>query len=296
MKSGFVSILGRPNVGKSTLVNALLSKKVSIVTPRAQTTRDTIMGVLNEKDLQIVFIDTPGLFEGKIALDKFMNQEARSSIRQVDAVVYLIDASTEDVSVDEDIIRSLRISSPLIIGINKIDLATAPGVEERLKHFKDVFPTATVIQLSALENYGLKELKTEVIKNFKDGPAFFPTDAITDKDHSFEAREVIREELLHFLNDEIPHQSAVLIDSFTEKDNSAKIKATIFVEKESHVAIVIGKGGQMIKKISMSARRELERMWHEHVTLETIVKFEPNWRSKPGKLREFGYSADERDN
>lgn len=295
MKSGFVAILGRPNVGKSTLINALLSKKVSIVTPRAQTTRDDVMGVYNEKDLQIVFVDTPGLFEGKEALDAHMNKEARSAMKGAEVLVYLLDASCPDFTEDDKIIGTLNKQTPLVLVLNKIDLVTLPAATAAQKHFEEAFPKAEILQMSALTNYGLKELKEAVVAHLSEGPAYYPTDALTDKDHSFIAKEVVREELLHFLKEEVPHQCAVVIDEYKEKDGAAIIHGTVYVEKETQVGIVIGKAGTMIKKISMSARRELERMWGKHVTLVLLVRYEPDWRNNPNKLQKLGYGESKGD-
>jgi len=289
MKSGFVAIMGRPNAGKSTLVNALLSKTVSIVSPRAQTTREAIMGILNEKDKQIVFIDTPGLFVPKEALDKVMVASARESAKGVDAVAYLVDGSLESMAEDDALIASLKISCPLFICLNKIDLITAPIGEATITHFKEKFPSAQVLPMSALKNFGLKELKNGLLAVMKEGPQYFPADSLTDKDRSFQAKEAIRFELLRFLDEEVPHQCAVVVNSLIEKDNHVKIEATVFSEKKSQVGIVVGKGGDMIKKISMSARHRLETQFHEHVTLVVEVRFLEGWRDDPSKLATFGY-------
>lgn len=295
MKSGFCAILGRPNVGKSTLLNALLSKKVSIVSPKPQTTRDEILGILNEKDLQIVFIDTPGLFDSEEALDKSMNKTARSALRDIDCLLYLIDASVEDYSEDEKILSGLRTDKPLLLAFNKIDLATAPMMEKLVAEYSTKFPSAKQIQLSALTNFGLKEVKEAVVACLNEGPCYYPEQQVTDKDHAFMAKEIIRQELLHFLKQEIPHQSAVYIAKFIEKGDAVKIEGIVYVEKETQKGIVIGKNGTMIKRISMSARHELEGMWHQHVTLLLNVEFSPNWRNDAAKLKKLGYGGPDED-
>jgi len=289
MKSGFCAILGRPNVGKSTLLNALLSKKVSIVSPKPQTTRDQILGIYNEKGLQIVFIDTPGLFESDEALDKAMNKAARSSLQDIDCLLYLIDASNEDYGEDEKILSGIHSKKPWILAFNKIDLATAPMMEALTNHYKTLYPAAEQVQLSALTNFGLKEVKEAVASHLSEGPAYYPEEQISDKDHAFMAKEIVRQELLHFLKQEIPHQSAVYVSSFKEEKETAKINAVIYVEKETQKGIVIGHGGEMIKKISMSARHELERMWQKHVILILEVEYSPNWRNDAAKLKKLGY-------
>ncbi len=295
MKSGFCAILGRPNVGKSTLINALLSKKVSIVAPKAQTTRDDIMGIYNEKGLQIVFIDTPGMFEGQEALYKMMNKSARRSISDIDVVLYLIDSEIKDYEHDDKILSSIKTDKPIYIVFNKIDEVRAPEMEALAKHYAEAFPTYRQIQISALTNFGLKDIKDTVASHLVEGPAFFPDDQLSDKDPKFMAKEVIREKLLHFLKQEVPHQCAVLITNFEETGNNGlKIEATIVTEKEKQKAIVIGKCGDMIKKISMAARHDLERMWKKHVTLLCEVECMPDWRNSPNKLMKLGY-GDEQD-
>jgi len=291
MKSGFVAILGRPNVGKSTLLNALLSKKISIVSPKAQTTRDDISGILNQKDLQIVFVDTPGIFTGAGGLDKYMNQSALSANKEVDATLYLIDASVDSLEKDIKILSSLNPKN-LFIVLNKIDtIKPDRGIEIR-EELKKNF-SYPIIEASLLENYGLKEIKDAILPLIPEGMPFYPENYITDKDKTYQIREIIRQELLHFLKQEVPHQSAVKIDSFNEENGGYIITATILVEKINHKGIVIGKGGQMIKKISMSARKELQRIWHEHInSLEIMVDVCPNWRNDPKILKELGYFND----
>lgn len=289
MKCGFCTILGKPNVGKSTLLNALLSKKVSIVTPKAQTTRDDIIGVYNEKDTQIVFTDTPGLFDGEESLYKAMNRSARRSLSDVDVVLYLIDSSVTNYSADDALLSSIKTDAPIILVFNKIDLATIDMMEKLKEHYKESFPAYSQIEISALTNFNLKDLKTAIKNHLNEGLPFYPNDVITDKDNSFMAKEVIREELLHFLKQEIPHECAILINDYKENDKGIEIKATIVCEKETQKPIIIGRGGEMIKKVSMTARRNLEKMWGRHVTLYTQVECLPGWRNDTRKLAQLGY-------
>lgn len=289
MKSGFIAVLGAPNVGKSTFINAVLSKKVSIVSPKPQTTREALEAIYTDKECQLIFIDTPGLFDSSEALDQYMNKEARGAISSADAVIYMVSGAEGSYEQDDKTLNTLHFSCPLFIVINKIDLATAPMMEKAIAHFSTSYPNAKVFQLSALTNFGIKDLRDALKEAMKEGPAYFPEGEITDKDRPFFAKEEIRQELLHFLKDEVPHQSAVVIDSFKEKDESIKILATIYVEKPSQEAIVIGKGGQMIKAISMTARRNLMKEWKKRVELLVKVSYEPNWRNKVDKLKAFGY-------
>ncbi len=290
MKSGFVAILGRPNVGKSTLLNALLSKKVSIVSPKAQTTRDATLGILNEQDLQIVFVDTPGIHQGDKKLDSHMRRSAYSSSRDVDAILYLLDASEKDMEPDFKILSSLSSEAPRIYVLNKIDLVH-PEIGMAKKQAILAFDEkAHIIEASLKENFGLKEIKEAILPLLSGDMPFYPTDMLTDKDKSFQAKEIIREKMLHFLRDEIPHSSAVKIDKFTRGDKGLVLKATLVLDKPTHKPIVIGKGGSMIKKISMAARQELERMWHEKIaSLELVVDVIPGWRDSPKALLDIGY-------
>lgn len=289
MKCGFCTILGKPNVGKSTLLNALLSKKVSIVAPKSQTTRDDIIGVYNEKEAQIVFIDTPGLFEGEESLYKQMYRSARRSLSDVDVVIYLVDSSTKDYSADDALLSSIKTDATVFVVFNKIDLAKADEMEVLKEHYKEKFPSYEQIEISALTNFGLKDLKTVIKEHLSESLPFYPDDVYTDKDASFMAKEVIREKLLHFLKQEIPHECAILINSFKETEDKVTIKATIICEKETQKPIIIGKGGEMIKKVSMTARRNLESMWNKHVILYTEVECMPGWRNDPRKLAKLGY-------
>lgn len=291
MKVGFVAILGRPNVGKSTLLNALLSKKISIVSPRAQTTRDSILGIYNDSKRQIVFVDTPGIFQGEVKMDRYMKKAAYESTRDVNVIVYIIDASTKLLDADFAAIKAINSDTPIIFVLNKIDLINLAKAIELKAAIKEKYPDNLILEASFLENFGIKEIKEAIEPYLEEGNPFYGEEFITDKDMSFQAKEIIREKLLHFLKQEIPHQSAVKIESLTKKNGGYWIKAKLIVNKDSHKGIVIGRGGEMIKKISMASRHELERMWHEHITnLEIEVEAIPSWRDNPKVLAELGYA------
>lgn len=290
MKIGFVSILGRPNVGKSTLLNALLSKKVSIVSPKAQTTRDAISGILNEKDYQIVFVDTPGIFYGKEKLYSLMKKTAFESSRDVNAIIYMIDASTKTLDEDIKIYNSINSDAPRIVVLNKIDLIKAEEAKEKKKIISENMKSALLIEASIKENFGLKEIKDGLYSYLEEGEPFYPTNIITDKDKAYQAKEIIRGKLLHFLRQEIPHQCAVVISSFKENDDKIEISAKIVTEKESQKGIIIGKGGNMIKSIKTAAKKEMETSWHKNVaSLKIEVEADPGWRDSIKKLIEYGY-------
>lgn len=291
MKVGYCAILGLPNAGKSTFLNAILSKKVSIVSPKPQTTRDDIIGIFNSKDCQIVFIDTPGLFEGNVLLDKTLLKRARSSLSGTDCILYLIDSSQKRNMEDDfkNIHRLEKMDIPFIIAFNKIDLMRAPEMEKLLLAYREEFPTSETVQLSAYTDFNLKEVRERVINHFEEGERYFPVETITDKEPPFMAKEVIREMLLRFLKEEIPHQSAVKINEFVEEKDQINIKAKILVEKDGQKAIVIGKGGSMIKTISMASRKEMMRMWKKRVNLALTVDVSPNWRRDEVALSSLGY-------
>lgn len=290
MRAGFVAILGRPNVGKSTFLNAVLSKKVSIVSPKAQTTRDATLGILNEQDLQIVFVDTPGIHSGDKKLDSHMRRSAYSSSRDVDCILYLLDASERDFEPDLRILAGLDSDAPRIYVLNKIDLVRPEVGQAKKEALLKFDPEAKIIEASLKENFGIKEIKEAILPLLSSDMPFYPTDMLTDKDKAFQAKEIIREKMLHFLRDEIPHSSAVRIDKFTRGEGGLVLKATLILDKQSHKGIVIGKGGDMIKKISMASRQELERMWHEKiVSLNLMVDVIPGWRDSIKTLSEIGY-------
>ncbi len=290
MKVGFVAILGRPNAGKSTFLNAVLSKKVSIVSPKAQTTRDSICGILNEPKRQIVFVDTPGIFFGEGALDRYMKRSAFDSSKDVDAILYLIDGSAKTLEPDFKIISSLRSNAPKILVLNKIDLLRIEEGEAKKAEIKERFPEAKLLEASFLKSFGIKEVKDAIDPYLQEGEPFYPDDYLTDKDLPYRAKEIIRQELLHFLKQEIPHQSAVLITSFKKEKGGLIIDATILLNKKNHKAIVIGKGGEMIKKISMAARHEMERVFKTHVTsLNIEVDVKEGWRDDLTMLKKLGY-------
>ena len=291
MKAGFVAILGRPNVGKSTLLNALLSKRVSIVSPKAQTTRDDIVGVYNGKDLQIAFIDTPGLFDGEEALYKRMNRNARRSLSGVDAVLYLVDASTKDLEEDIALLASIKVDAPIFIVYNKIDLVRAPEALAAKERLGASFPNYPLIEASILTNFGLSSILEAVKAALPEGLPLYPEGQISDKDDQFFAKESIRQYMLRFLHEEVPHEAAVLIKKLEKNGGGYEIEAVIYVEKPSQKAIVIGRGGAMIKQISMSARRDLEKRWKAHVRLDVRVEVLKNWRADPKLLSYLGYDG-----
>ena len=289
MKSGFVSIVGRPNAGKSTIINALLERKLSIVTEKAQTTRNSIKGIYDDGEYQIIFIDTPGIHKANHSLGEFMNKEALDSAKGVEANILVVDASRKFDEGDRFINESLSKDIPLFIVINKIDLMRLPEVQQIKAKYQEVYPNAKIIEASAIESFGIDELLKEVKKIIPEGPRYFAQDQITDKDSAFMISEVIREKLLKLLKDEVPHDLAVRVDEIKSKKEAVYIRATIIVDKESHKGIVIGKNGKRIKAIGMKARADLEEYYNKRIFLELFVSVKEDWLNNPRILKELGY-------
>jgi GTP-binding protein Era len=292
-RAGFITILGKPNAGKSTLVNSLLGQKIAAVSPRPQTTRRRQLGILTTPDAQIVLVDTPGVHTPRHKLGQFFNQEAEAALTGVDGILFLADGSTEP---DEDdrriaeMLHSLRRKPVLLMGINKADLLTDEGLESRKAAYQDLLPDVPVLAFSATSRKGLEALVSALAGNLPVREAEFPADQLTDLYEREIAVEFIREAALVFLRDEIPHALAVRLDEFKERgDQGAYISATLFIERESQKGIVIGEGGGMLKLIGSAARKEIEAMSGRRVFLELRVKVAKNWRDNEDTLRRFGY-------
>ena len=289
MKSGFVAILGRPNVGKSTILNALLERKISIVTDKAQTTRNAIKGIYDDGEYQIIFIDTPGIHKAHHSLGKIMNRDALDSAKDVDAIVLVVDASRKIDEGDMFINKSITKDAPLYVVINKIDLVRIDQAQKIKGDYQALYPNAKIIEMSAIENFGLDTLLDEIKSVIKEGPRYFDENTISDKDSSFFVSEVIRENLLKLLKEEVPHNLAVRVDEIKHKSESAMIHATIIVDRDSHKGIVIGKDGKRIKAIGMRSRKELEEYFQKRIFLELFVSVKEDWLNNPRILKELGY-------
>ena len=289
MKSGFVALIGRPNVGKSTLLNAILNKKVSIISPKPQTTRNSIMGVYNDDESQIVFVDTPGIHKPYFKLGEYMNKVAFASTRDVEAIVLLVDSSLEFGEGDQYLVDHIHSDAPIFVVFNKIDLTNILLITRLKEKYRELFPDSKFIEISALNNVSIDDLLKELKNCLSEGPQFFPREQVTDKDNVFVISELIREKILYLTKQEIPHSVAVYVEKIEEKKDKYDIYATIVVERDTQKGILIGKGGKMIKRIGVLARKDIEAYLNKRVNLTTFVRVEEEWRNSTRCLREFGY-------
>ena len=290
MKSGFVAILGRPNVGKSTIINKIVNHRISIVTDKSQTTRNNIIGIYNDEEAQIVFLDTPGIHKPKQQLGKEMNNMAFSAAHDVDASIFVVDASKPFGAGDQFVIEHLDIHrTPLIIVFNKIDLARLNEAEELKKKYRSIFKEAVFVDTVAKEGFNIDALIKAVKEFLPEGPAYYPTEMVTDKDEIFQIKEIIREKILKQLSEEVPHSIAIYIDHIEWEHKPVQIYASIIVEKDSQKGIVIGAGGKRIKEIGSRARVDIEKILGKHVYLELQVKVDADWRNEPAALKTYGY-------
>ncbi len=293
-KSGFVSIVGRPNVGKSTLLNHILKTKLAITSSTAQTTRNTIQGIYTDDEAQIIFMDTPGIHKPQDGLGSFMNTNALNSIYGVDIVLLLAPANEKIGRGDRFIVSRLKeADGPVYLLLNKIDLLSKDELIQKLNEWKDMFDFKEIIPISALNGDNVEHLIDTIKNDLKEGVMYYPKDHITDHPERFIMAEFIREKILYFTHEEVPHSVAIVIESMTEDEDGVHVMAAIVVDRPSQKAIIIGKQGSMIKKIKQNARREMKRFLQTPVTLELFVKVEKNWRNKQKYLREFGYDEND---
>ena len=292
-KTGFIAIVGRPNVGKSTLLNALLGEKISIVSSKPQTTRNRITGILTEGENQFVFLDTPGMLKPKNKLGDFMVKTITSTIGDVDAAILVVDAAKPVSEVETRLLeRFEKQGDPVILAINKTDTVNATKVAECIMAYSAICDFAAVIPMAAAKNEGVSIVIDEASKLLHEGDWFFEEDMLTDQPERMLVAEIIREKLLRTLNDEIPHGTAVVIEAFEEKPTIIKIRAEIFCEKDSHKGIIIGKKGAALKKIGTWAREDMEAFFGVQVHLDLWVKVKENWRDNPGLLNSFGFTEE----
>ena len=292
-KSGFVAIVGRPNAGKSTLINALVGEKVSIVTPVPQTTRNRILGIANRPGAQIVFMDTPGIHKPLSRLNQQMMIFVRQALEERDLAILIVDASAKFGKGDEFALQLLKEYAPRsILALNKIDLIHKPRLLPLIDQYSKLHDFEEIFPISALDGDGLEELLQAVIRLLPEGPQYFPPEIYTDQPERFLASEIIRERVIRHTQQELPHVTAVFIEKFEEADTITRIYAMIVVERDSQRPIVIGAGGQRIKQIGTEARLDLEKLFPPKVFLELFVKVEPHWRDNRAVVAELDYRTD----
>ncbi len=291
-KSGFVTVVGRPNVGKSTLLNKVIGEKLSIISNKPQTTRNQIQLVYTEDDSQIVFLDTPGMQNPKNALGEYMLKVSKNTLEEVDVVTYMVDESMQIGAMDSEILKTLKkISTPIILVINKIDQLSKGDLASLVEKFEKMDLFKAIIPISALNDENIDKYIEAIKYILPEGPQYFPDDMITDQPERFIVSEIIREKALLFLDEELPHGIYVSVEKMRKRDKKAlvDVDANIYCEKESHKGMVIGKGGKMLKKIGQAAREDIENLLDTKVNLQLWVKVEKNWREKEGKVKYFGY-------
>ena len=289
-KTGFIAIVGRPNVGKSTLLNAILGEKVAIVSSKPQTTRNRITGIFTRGEEQFVFLDTPGMHNPKNSLGEYMVKAADSSMREADAVVLVIDTGKEISAVEENVIAYLKKSGiPAVLALNKIDQYRREDIAEAIARYAERHDFAVVIPISARSGKNVSELLDECAAFLEESPWFFPEDMVTDQPERQLASEIIREKILRTLNKEVPHGTAVVIEEFKDEGTLVRIRAEIFCEKASHKGILVGKNGASLKLIGTYAREDLEKLLGTKVYLNLWVKVKENWRESARTVGNFGY-------
>ena len=289
-RAGFVNIVGNPNVGKSTLMNDLVGERISIITSKAQTTRHRIMGIVNTPEYQIVYSDTPGVLKPKYKLQESMLGFSEGALTDADILLYVTDVVEDPEKNKEFLDRVAKETIPVLLVINKVDLLKDNAqLEAIVEAWKKRLPNAEIFPTSAMENFNVENLKNRIVELLPPSPPFFGKDALTDKPARFFVTEIIREKLLLNYDKEIPYSTEVIVEQFEEKETAIHIMAVIYVERDSQKGIIIGKGGEKIKKVGIESRLDIEKFFGKKVHLEIFVKVEKDWRNRENKLRQFGY-------
>lgn len=294
-KSGFVSIIGRPNVGKSTFMNRVIGHKIAIMSDKAQTTRNKIQGVMTREDAQIIFLDTPGIHKPKHKLGDYMMRVAKNTLSEIDAIMFMVNVNEDIGRGDEYIMEMLKnVKTPVFLVLNKIDLVHPDALMPKIEKYKTYMDFTEIVPISALEGLNVNHF-IDVLKDYlPEGPKYYPDDQISDHPEQFVVGEIIREKILHLTSEEIPHAIGVNIDRMIkESEERVRIEATIFVERDSQKGIVIGKGGKKLKEVGKRARRDIEMLLGSKVYLELWVKVQKDWRNKVNFIRQMGYVEDQ---
>ncbi len=291
-KAGFVNIVGNPNVGKSTLMNALVGERVSIATFKAQTTRHRIMGIYNTDEMQIVFSDTPGVLKPQYKLQESMLTFSKSALTDADILLYMTDMVEKPDKNNEFLNKVRSIEAPILLLINKIDLSNQDALINKVEEWKELIPTAEIIPISAITKFNIDYVMKRIKELLPESPPYFAKDQWTDKPARFFVTEIIREKILLYYDKEIPYSVEIVVEEFKEIEKKINIRAVIYVERDSQKGIIIGKQGKALKKVATEARRELERFFDKTIYLETYVKVDKDWRNSDRELRSFGYNLD----
>lgn len=294
MKSGFVSIIGRPNTGKSTLLNSIVNAKLAITSDVPGTTRNTIEGIYNEADVQIIFIDTPGIHKPINKLGKILNRESYTALRNIDAILFLVDASEKLGSGDEFILRSLKLTDvPVILVLNKIDKITDEALVKKINEYKDLYTFSDIVSVSALKDDNIEELLNVVKTYLKDDIRYYNEDQITNLSPKFMISELVREKVLRLTSNEVPHSVTCVTTHYEVKKDLVEVYVDIIVDRDSLKKIIIGKGGSMLKEIGSQARADIESMFDKKVYLELFCKTVPKWREREALLKDLGFSQND---
>ena len=291
-KAGFVNIVGNPNVGKSTLMNTLVGERISIITSKAQTTRHRIMGIVNGEDFQIVYSDTPGVLAPNYKLQESMLNFSNSALLDADILLYVTD-TVEKMDKNESFLQKVQqVTIPVLVIINKIDLSDQAKLEQQVIELGKLLPNAEIIPISALRKFNVDYVLRRISEMLPESPPYFDKDALTDKPARFFVTEIIREKILLYYQKEIPYSTEVVVENFEDTPNIVRISAVIYVERDTQKGIVIGHGGQALKKVGTEARKDIENFLGKKVFLEMFVKVEKDWRNRDNKLKAFGYQLD----
>ncbi len=293
-RAGFVNILGKPNVGKSTLMNALVGERLSIITSKAQTTRHRIMGIVNGaidegNEFQVVYSDTPGILKPEYALHQSMMRFVDTALEDADVILFVTDLYEKQEQEDASLQKLAKTDVPVILVLNKVDLAKGTQMQDKLEYWREIVQPQEAIPASALEAINVGEVFQAILRYLPEHPPYFPKDALTDRPERFFASEILREKIFKNYKQEIPYSSEVIVSSFEEEENIIRIRCEIYVERQSQKGIIIGKGGGSLKKVGIQARQDLEKFFGKQVHLEQHVKVAPNWRREQRRLRHFGY-------
>lgn len=289
-RAGFVNIIGNPNVGKSTLMNAFVGERLSIITSKAQTTRHRILGIVNGEDFQVIFSDTPGIIKPAYQLQESMMDFVKSAFEDADVLLYLVELGEKDLKDDTFFEKIKKANIPVLLLINKIDLGNEEKLGEALEMWQEKVPNAQIFAISAITNFGVAEVFNRIIELLPESPPFYPKDQLTDKPERFFVNETIREKILIHYKKEIPYAVEIDTEEFLEEENIIRMRSVIMVERETQKGIIIGHKGSALKRVGVEARKDLEKFFGKQVHLELYVKVNKNWRNEPNQLRRFGYN------